>query len=236
MLKHCLAILMLIACLGHKARAGEKRSLAIEVKPLCSGKPLALTTATYLTAKGDTVSIHRLRFYLSAFVLTFENGQKYVEANSYHLVDAEDPSTYKILLQDVPEGKISSIAFNIGVDSAMSVSGAMAGDLDPVKGMYWAWNSGYINAKVEGVCKTNNGKKNHTFEFHIGGYLPHEYALRSVKLHVNKQPGAKALVLVPDLALFLEGLDLRKENSIMIPGKEAMRIADKYQKMFNIEE
>lgn len=27
----------------------------------------------------------------------------------------------------------------------------MDGDLDPLNGMYWAWNSGYINMKIEGI-------------------------------------------------------------------------------------
>jgi hypothetical protein len=170
---------------------------------------------------------------LSGLVLTFENGEKYSEANSYHLIDAEDPSSMKISLQNVPAGKITSVYFNIGVDSAASVSGALSGALDPVKGMYWAWNSGYINAKLEGVCKSNNGKKSLPFEFHVGGYMQPYYAIRSVKLPVAT--AAEKLTLQADVSTWFEGTDLKTQHSVMIPGKEAMEVADKYSKMFSIK-
>jgi len=56
----------------------------------------------------------------------------------------------------------------IGTDSITNVSGALDGDLDPIKGMYWAWNSGCINFKLEGT-RVISGKKT-PFEYHIGGY------------------------------------------------------------------
>jgi len=43
------------------------------------------------------------------------------------------------------------------VDSLANVSGAMSNDLDATKGMYWSWQSGFINLKIEGKsasCKT----------------------------------------------------------------------------------
>jgi hypothetical protein len=224
-------LLLLIAGLGLKSRAGEKHDLTIEIKTVFSGQALSLSTATYVTSNGDTVSIDRLRYYLSGLVLTFENGEKYTEPNSYHLIDAEEPTSQKISLQNVPAGKVISIQFNIGVDSTASVSGALSGALDPVKGMYWAWNSGYINAKLEGSCKSFKGKKNVPFEFHVGGYLQPYYAIRSVTLPVTSDK----FVLQADIAAWFENTDLKKQHSVMIPGKEAMDVADKYSKMFTIK-
>ncbi|MCD6016988.1 MAG: hypothetical protein K0S53_109 [Bacteroidetes bacterium] len=220
-----------IACLGHITRAGDKQNVIIEIKPVFAGRLLTISTATYVSSGGDTLSIDRFRFYVSAIVLTLENGEKFIEQNSYHLIDVEDPSSFIVILQNVPTAKISSIDFNIGVDSTASVSGALAGELDPVKGMYWAWNSGYINAKLEGTCKSNKGKKNHPFEFHVGGYLLPHYAIRSVKLNLQT-PGSK-IILMADASAWLDGVDLKKENSVMIPGREAMQVADKYSKMFS---
>jgi hypothetical protein len=230
-LKKFLIAALLIAGLGNKIQAGEKQNVVIEVKPVFSGKTLSLSTATYVTSGGDTVSIERFRYYLSGLVLTLESGEKFSEPDSYHLVDAEDPSSFRIALANVPAGKITSVTFNVGVDSTASVSGALSGALDPVKGMYWAWNSGYINAKLEGSCK--NKKKNQAFEFHIGGYLQPYYALRSVQLNVNTTSSSK-LILQCDAAAWFNGVDLKKENSIMIPGKEAMEVADRYSKMFSL--
>ncbi|MES2568196.1 MAG: MbnP family protein [Bacteroidota bacterium] len=209
----------------------SKRKLVIEVKPVFGKSPLCVSTVSYTTIKGDTVQVDRFRFYLSGLTIRFENGDKYEEQNSYHLIDAEEPSSFLIPLSNVPNGKIIALDYNIGVDSTSSVSGALAGALDPVKGMYWAWNSGYINAKLEGICKKNN--KNHVFEFHIGGYSNPNYALRSVKLPVDFEVKNK-ITLLADVAVWLLEADLSKENSVLIPGREAMSIADKYATMFRL--
>jgi hypothetical protein len=62
----------------------------------------------------------------------------------------------------------------------------MAGDLDPIKGMYWAWQSGYINMKIEGKSSSCRTRKNE-FQFHIGGYLSPYYAMRKVALTYDKK-------------------------------------------------
>jgi hypothetical protein len=214
----------------HLCFAADKRDVTIQLQPNFGGKPLVLSTHTYVSSQGDTLSIDRMRFYLSAFVLEMENGEKYSEPNSFHLIDAEESSSYSFVLKNVPAGKIVSMSFNIGIDSITSVSGAMGGDLDPVKGMYWAWNSGYINAKLEGRCRSFNGKKSEPFEFHIGGYMQPHYAIRSVTMNVREQ--LNTISLLPDIATWFNGWNKQQEKSIMIPGRAAMRVADRYSKMF----
>lgn len=108
--------------------------------------------------------------------------------------------------------------FHIGIDSATNVSGAMGGDLDPTKGMYWAWQSGYINVKIEGtssVCNT----RNHEFQFHLGGYLPPHYALQTLHFPV-KNP--QQIQIDIDIQKFLKNIDLARQNHIMSPSKEAV--------------
>jgi hypothetical protein len=100
--------------------------------------------------------------------------------------------------------------------------------------MYWAWNSGYINAKLEGTRKTYNGKKIYPFEFHIGGYMHPYYAIRPVRLELKESNSTK-IPLYCDISVWLSGIDLKTNSSIMIPGKEAMKVADVYSKMFNTE-
>jgi hypothetical protein len=233
-MRFCFCFFYFLLHLNAYCAGTEGTSITLEIKPVVANKPLALSTTNYILSTGDTVTIDRFRFYLTSFVFTLENGEKFVEQNSYHLIDAEDPSTLSITFRDLPAGKISGVSFNVGVDSTASVSGALSGDLDPVKGMYWAWNSGYINAKLEGICKTNKGTKNHPFEFHIGGYLPPYYAIRSVELQLKDEDYRNGIVLEAEIEEWLKGLDLKKENSIVIPGPEATTIADKYSRMFRI--
>jgi hypothetical protein len=231
----CFFALVFCSCLPTlQGQVVKAHNLTLKIQPVFLDKPLVLSSGTYFTSKGDTVSINRFRFYISGIVLHFENEEKYIERNSYHLIDAEDTSTYYIHLENIPAGNIQNIYFNIGVDSVASVSGALSGDLDPVKGMYWAWNSGYINAKLEGICKSK-GNKNKLFEFHIGGYMQPYYAIRPVKLPLKNISGSSAkIILLSDLAIWLNEMDLTKENSVMIPGKAAIEIADKYSKMFRV--
>ena len=80
---------------------------------------------------------------------------------------------------------IKSISFCIGIDSLASVSGALSGDLDPSNGMYWAWQSGYINMKIEGTSSSCKTRKN-SFNFHIGGYLKPYNAIKKIEIPINK--------------------------------------------------
>jgi hypothetical protein len=146
-------------------------------------------------------------------------------------VDAEIESSLMITFNKIPQGNIIAMSFNIGVDSIKSISGVHGGDLDPSNGMYWSWNSGYINAKLEGRSSSCLTHRN-TFEFHIGGYAYPNNSIRRVDLVL---PGNSAQVtLRADASCWFQKLDLKKETGIMIPGVNAQKTADKYQKMFSI--
>jgi hypothetical protein len=91
-----------------------------------------------------------LKFYISEIEINYTDGENYKEKNSYHLIDFEDVKTQKFAILRYKNKPILKVKFNVGVDSTASVSGALSGDLDLQKGMYWAWQSGYINMKIEG--------------------------------------------------------------------------------------
>lgn len=227
--------LLLVSSLISAATGTEpENTLVIKVKPVFGSKELVLEKEKYVTAAGDTVFIDRFRFYVSALTLTFEDGTVYREKNSYHLVDAEEAARMTITLTNVPKGKISSLDFSVGIDSLESVSGALDGDLDPVYGMYWAWNSGYINAKLEGRSKSSTAVHNE-FEFHIGGYLSPNKTLRKVHLSCNAEGNNNGnILLLADTESWFRNLKLSETSSIVIPGKEAVKMADSYMYMFKI--
>jgi hypothetical protein len=226
-----LYVSMIVSCYTY---AGAGDDAHIKVKPCFRDKAITLSTSNYITRKGDTLTFDRLKMYLSSFSFTLDNGDKIDPANSYHLIDLEDPSSLQLAFNYTISHNITRVSFNIGIDSATSVAGALGGDLDPVKGMYWAWNSGYINMKLEGSTKTETGKMLHPFEFHIGGYMQPYYALRRITIDLGQPTQLKDLVMQVDLSKFCDELDLKKEHSIMIPGKEAMQIADMLPSMFRI--
>lgn len=219
-----------MALLGSMA-LGQNRLLSVSFMPVFGHQEFHLNKP-YLTPNQDTININTAKLYLADFTIIFQNGKVYKESESYHLLNLEKSSTLSWEFPNVPNGKIASITFTIGLDSATSCSGAMSGDLDPMYGMYWAWNSGYINAKLEGnssACPT----RNHEFQFHIGGYKAKEATIQTVHLNVKKDIN-KDLDIVMDLMAWFNKVDLSKENTILTPGPDAMRMAGRYKQMFSL--
>jgi len=101
--------------------------------------------------------------------------------------------------------------------------------------MYWAWQSGFINMKIEGKSANCKTRKN-IFQFHIGGYLKPNYAMRKIEIPIMKsQTTVNKISINFDLAKLFNDIDLSKINTIVVPGEEAMRIADVSTKLFTIK-
>jgi len=178
----------------------------------------------------ENYSIETLRFYLSNIRFHVQEDIWYDEPNSHHLIDIENPASWKIPLPErLVRTKIDSISFLIGVDSATNVAGILSGDLDPIKGMYWAWNSGYINFKVEGKKLETSS----TFEYHLGGYLAPYCSSRA--LIFARKPKNKRLIIRLSLKQFLDQIDMATLNEVMIPGEEAARLSNDLVNCFSIE-
>ncbi|MBC7382403.1 MAG: hypothetical protein H7296_05330 [Bacteroidia bacterium] len=214
--------------------------LLIKIKPLFNGLQLKLNDVYYTNLMGDSFIVKEFKFYISSLTFRKENNVKYVEPNSVHLFDAEDSSTWSFYIPAIENGNYKFIDMCIGLDSVTTTAGILDGDLDPSKGMYWAWNTGYTAAKLVGQsfrCNTLH----HLFEFHIGGYLSPYNSLRKVTLllsgmQVNNYKQNTIEMEVDINAWFNTPLtiDLTKTNSILLPGKEAMMMADNYADMLSI--
>ena len=238
MLRSLLTALALVVLLGFLTRPDSGMgTVEIRFEPQVSGQVLVLNNQLYHVPEGDSFYLDVLRFYVSDVQLKGK-GILYREQDSHHLIDAEESGSQTVVLKNVPTGCYEMLSFNIGTDSLTNVSGAMGGDLDPTKGMYWAWNSGYINAKIEGrsnACKTLH----QAFNFHIGGYLPPNQTLRSIELPLKQViVGENALVSVPvcaDLGKFFSQIQLSQDNSVMIPSRQATRLADYFKNIFGLK-
>ena len=195
---------------------------------LCHGQ---LTTIEFKLDTLNTEETHLevFKFYISNIEIQFEEGSAFIEQNSYHLIDLEDEATRKLELQNVQEKRIEKLKFTVGTDSATNVSGALDGDLDPIKGMYWAWNSGYVNFKVEGKYE------NQPFEYHIGGYMSPNATARNIEIDVINSI-SETLVLHVDVMSFLARIDIAQMNSVLIPGATASELADSFSTIFSIHE
>ena len=175
----------------------------------------------------DSTSITNLKFYLTKFSLTKSRNTVWQEESSYHLIDISNPKSLDFVLNLSKNIDFDAIHFLLGTDSLTNVSGVMGGDLDPTKGMYWAWNSGYINFKLEGE---NNAIP---FEFHLGGYTPPFQTVQKIKLKTNSKNN---LTIELDIVKLLKQLDLTAQKKIMSPGKEAQQLAIMLSTLFSIRE
>jgi len=202
---------------------------------------LNMNTQWYKNENGDSFMVSKFNYYISNVKLTGVSGTgNYAEPNSYHLVQESDASSQSFDMSNVPYGKYSSITFTIGIDSLMNVSGAQAGALDPLNGMFWDWNTGYIMMKFEGTspqAKTTNG----VLQLHLGGFSGANSVVKTVTLSFDEpiQVGGNTphVHLTADvLALFKSPnkIDFSNTATIMTPGAAAKKIADNYANMFTI--
>ena len=218
--------------------------LIIIIDPVFDGKPLQLDTMAYTNDHGGIVYLSTFKFYITNIALSSGEGDHKIRKTAFsHLFDAEDISTavFSVNVPFDPGKNYDKISFTLGVDSIDNTNGANAGDLDPSIGMYWAWNTGYIMANVEGTSKACHTLHN-AFEFHIGGYMPPYSTDRKIVLQfpqpIHFTAGQTEIIKIKaDVAAWFSGaLDLSRMNSILIPGKEASEMADRYTKMFTLEE
>ncbi len=197
-----------------------------------NGKPMVFRDSTYITSLGDTIQIDVCKIYLSNFRLLQKHKEVYKENYSYHLIN---PLRNKdsVPLRGI-KNTFDEMEFNIGVDSLTNLAGVLTGDLDPVFAMYWAWNSGYINAKLEGFSPQCNTPQNR-FEYHIGGYLSPFQTIQKVNLSVyTKEIHQNKLMINVDLSKWFTDLKLSTKPTVNMPCAEAVRIANNYSSMFSI--
>ncbi len=232
-----IVFLILSICFSYQSMA------QLTILPVFGDKPITEET-WFVTKNGDSIQLENIRFYLSN--IQFEMAHKSIVSDSgkAHLIDVFEPITLTIALPKIDFKNVKTIRFNIGIDSVTNVSGALSGDLDPQKGMYWAWQSGYINMKIEGKSPQSKNRKN-VFQYHIGGYLQPFYSMKSIELPVNAQNtegvfdvgfgmSDVGIVLKVDVSKFFDNIPIATQNSIMMPCKEAMQLADYSVKMFSI--
>jgi hypothetical protein len=177
----------------------------------------------------NEIKIENLKFYISNISLYQKNKLVYKDSVLARLIDLENRESLNLKFDNII--KFDRIVFNLGIDSLTNVSGALAGDLDPTKGMYWTWQSGYINFKLEGTdprCKN----RHHRFQYHLGGYAYPFATIQEIDLKINKKVN-KSLIILP-IEKFLNVANPEKKSEIMSPSKEAVDLSNLLGDLFEI--
>jgi len=123
--------------------------------------------STYTNAAGEAYHAYLLKYYISHMALVNENGER-VALYAHELIDQSVPSSLELQNIEIPDGHYTSLEFNLGVDSLHNHTGDQAGDLDPMYGMIWTWNTGYIFFKHEGYFTSSTSGTEQPLIYHYG--------------------------------------------------------------------
>lgn len=220
--------LLCIFCLN-VASSQQDTSVSIIFQPKYGNLPLA-DSVWYKLNGGDSVQIETLKFYISGIQFLYNGKVVWREANSCHLLDYAEEKSLRVLCAVPSNIRYSAIKMNLGIDSVTNVGGVFGGDLDPTRGMYWTWQSGYINFKIEGksnLCATRNRE----FQFHIGGYQYPYNSLQNIELNVSQD---KQIKVVMEIDKLFAAMDIAQHNHIMSPSTEAVTLSRKTAEIFRI--
>ncbi len=198
--------------------------------PMFVGSKLVLNKKYFMANSTDSIQIETLKFYISNMEFYKNEQLIYKEKNSFHLIDAADSSTFNLPINFLSKTFFNQIKFNIGIDSITNYGGAMGGDLDPTKGMYWTWQNGYINFKIEGKSNLSIAK-NKEFVFHLGGYQNSFSTLQTIQLPIQN---SEVISINMAIDKWINEIDLDKQNHIMSPSKEAVFLSNKLSTIFSV--
>jgi hypothetical protein len=165
-----------ISC-SNDENISESGPMTIEFDNVVGATNLQLNTsgAPYTNSRGEAYKLTWLTYYVSNIKLKKTDGTIFQDpiksdgSAGYYLVDENDAESQEITLENVPAGEYTEITFTIGVDASQVDQGAQTGDLDPSKGLFWSWNTGYIFMALEGMSPASNEPGN-VFQYHVGGY------------------------------------------------------------------
>lgn len=223
-------LLLLLLLLFAKFGFSQKGNLEIKLSPQFAAQPFELGN-TY-PFEDSEISFETLKFYISDVKFLNQNQPVWEESDSYRLIDLSELETLDLIFEMPEKLVFDKIQFQLGIDSTTHDTGVMGGDLDPTKGMYWSWNTGYINFKLEGKSPLSKARDK-SFQFHLGGYLSPFPTVQIVELDFSKE---KDKELKMDISKFLSVVDLTTQNVVMSAGAEAKKLSEVVAKCFYFNE
>lgn len=225
---------------------GAETNLTLRFTPVVQYDSVRMyfDTTTYTNKWNESFIVNNFKFYIRAIRLTniATNTGFEVDVTKYYLVDLKDSLSRLVKIGVLP-GTYNRLSFILGVDSTHNVSGAQKDALDPAKGMFWTWSTGYIFAKLEGTSPYSGAAQNR-FMYHVGGFKQGEDANKEIQLFfpsgtvLNVANGKNTVLDVTADAYDWFGtphdIKISKDPTVMTPGTLALKVADNYAKMFTV--
>ncbi|MES2775597.1 MAG: MbnP family protein [Bacteroidota bacterium] len=204
------------------------REISLRFNPIFGGRPFEM--GRWFHSGDDSVKISALKFYVTNIMFYQNNDPVDIVVKKHHLVDLDNPGSLLLEATREKNMRFNRISFCIGVDSLTNMQGVQTGDLDPTNGMYWTWQSGFINFKIEGQSNKCPARNNE-FIFHIGGYQYPNNTLQPVSFEIGD---SNSIIMDMDILQLLNQLQLSTLFHIMSPGSKAVEMAQKVSTIFKV--
>ena len=208
------------------------------------GKDVFALDKPYSTLLGDTIAFSKLKYYLTNIKLIDELGEQWAEKESYRLINfengGENNHIITLKIDSIPIKKYQTLAFGLGIDSTRNGSGRQINDLDPLKGMFWTWEDGYVFWKAEGYFYPDKQNKT-SFVVHVGkneNYQTKNITLKKMLLEGNKYKLTLKVATekffggYPDAPISLSAPKNKKPLSIMV-GEKAKNVGENLKNMIS---
>lgn len=146
------------------------------------------------------------------------------DTTNYHLLDFSNEKSLRF--EVLTSGEYADfLRLTLGVDSLTNAAGIHCCALDPSNGMYWSWQSGYIQFKLEGKVKGNQA-----LTLHLGGFSHAHMSSLTLDIPIQRMitggppqnPSKRRKDLKVDINLneLLELIDANGEYTIMSPNQQ----------------
>ncbi len=198
-------------------------ALRLTFNPVFNGKPL-VDGQRYFTQNNDSVQVDVFRIYVSGFRLYKDGKEVHAVKDSYYLLDIAKPESFHRVAPLPKNLQFDEMRFYFGIDDVTNNKGVGDGDLDPANDMYWAWQTGYINMKLEGTY----GKNREPYQFHLGGFLKPYASFTEVHLAAK----SNSLNIGIDLGMFFQHVFLNSVSAVLSPGKSGVELSGTAAQMF----
>jgi hypothetical protein len=203
----------------------------LEFVPQWQESPIPKDVFFFIGNTSDSLRISSLRIYLHTIQLESEGRVVWSSGKEHCLVDVFEKDQAEIAMPKSELSKCDYISFVIGVDSTLQTTGAHSGALDPIHGMYWTWQSGYIGWKFEG--EELSAGQSTAIQWHVGGFRAPYQTQRTVRLKIGEVGDSIQCSIQIDRLLH----DWRSivPAEVMSPNYYARLLADRFQTCFQIK-
>ena len=195
---------VLLFLMGLISGVAEGQSAVVVHHQVKLGEVQVLLGAWQKSDSTVSVRIDKLRWYVSLPPA----GKKGSKA---WLLDLADSASLDQQMSRPVNNKISLL---FGIDSAIQVGGVGTGALDPLRGMYWTWQTGYVQWKIEGAIRVDGLES--PLELHLGGF---DGATKSQSMLSDYliYPTTNSVIAEWDISPFLAEVVRRKKFGVMSP-------------------